>query len=319
MLADRINNTLRFFDLQDFPLTAWEIHKYLISDLKILQTKINSQHELTDDNQLPVSPVHFDTILTQLHILIWEHRIVENGGFYCLPGREQIIVDRQLGYLQGIKRERLIRRYAKAAKHLPFVRSVVLLGSQALGRQKSTSDIDLLVITDPNFIGLARFFLTCYFQILGVRRHGKKIANRFCLNHYLAGPIALGSDRNLYTAYEYLKARPLVYPNLYKEFMNLNSWIYVFFPNAQQFQIDSILAKAFGAPSGLQDFLERIFQNSIGRWLEQKMTAVQLRRIQPGEFTISNHQEMSFHPDNRKQTLFESFFKSQQLHNRKTE
>jgi hypothetical protein len=304
MLADRIHNTLRFFDLQHFPLTAFEVHRFLITDLKTLRERIDGNYELLPGTQLPIVPVSFDTILTQLKVLKFEKTITEKNGFYCLAGHENIIDDRQQDYLLGLKRERLLNKYIAPIKHIPFVRSVVLLGSQAMGQQKADSDIDLFVITDEKFIGTARFLLTLYFQILGIRRYGKKIANRFCLNHYLAGPRAVIEDKNLYTAFEYVKFRPLVNGSVFREFLSQNKWVNDFFPHAKPIEPKSTEL----IRTALQDFLEKLFQNGLGRWFEQKMIATQLKRINKGEFTISNSIELSFHPDNRKQKLFQNFF-----------
>lgn len=308
MLAERIHNTLRFFDLQNFPLTAWEIHRYLITDLKTLRERINANYELQSNEALPsVSPIHFDTILTQLRVLVFEKTISEKNGFFCLTGRESIIDSRQQDYLLGLKREQLLNSYIGATKHIPFVRSVVLLGSQAMGQQKNSSDIDLFVITDEKFLGTARILLTIYFQILGLRRHGKKIANRFCLNHYLAGPRTLVEDRNLYTALEYIKFRPLVHGNVFKKFLVNNKWVNDFFPHAKPAYNSSDQSRN----TSLQSFLEKLFQNALGRWIETKVINIQLNRISKEEFNISNTAELSFHPNNRKQKLFQSFFQSE--------
>lgn len=318
MLAERIHNTLRFFDLQNFPLTAWEIRKFLIADLKSLRPKLGDDFELLIDptadapavTPVIATPVHLDTILAQLRVLKNEKTIAEKNGFYCLAGREEIIANRQKGYLWGIKRERFITRYAWLTRYIPFVRSVALLGSQAMGQQKPQSDIDLFVITDSRFMGIARFFLTLYFQVLGLRRHGSKIANRFCLNHYVAGPVALAQDRNLYTAEEYLKARMLVYGSSYELFLQNNSWVYTFFPNARSdtTRPDATRPDTRTTQSKLQAALERLLSNSFGAWLENRLISAQLKRIEKGDFIISSRQEMSFHPENRKKALFAQLF-----------
>src|SRR5205085_4694244 len=109
-------------------------------------------------------------------------------GFYSLPGRQGLIKERLRNYLHALPRERLISRYSGGFRHLPFIRGVALAGSQAMGDNKPGSDIDLLVVTDKRFMWTARVFITAYLQILGLRRYGNHIADRFCLNHYVAGP-----------------------------------------------------------------------------------------------------------------------------------
>lgn len=313
MLANRILATIRFFDLQNIPATATEVHKFLVSDPANLKLKLDVNFELLEKNEIPTPAVHFDTILTQLHILSREGRILQRNGFFALPEREQLINQRLKNYFVALKRERLIRKFAKHTRHIPFVRSIALLGSQALGQQKPGSDIDLFVITDEKFIGLARFFLTTYFQVLGIRRHGSKVANRFCLNHYLAGAIALEHDRNLYTAFEYLKFRPLVNAKVYGQFLENNDWIFSFFPN-------SSLPNTKDEPSSsLQQSFEKLFKNKLGHWIEHKVISAQLARIERSEFTIHTNSELSFHPNNRKQKLFQSFFEDHEQKHRKME
>ena len=104
------------------------------------------------------------------------------------------------------------------------MRGAALAGSQAQGVQKPGSDIDLLIIVEPKFLWLGRTVVTFYFQLLGTRRHGKKIADRFCLNHYLAGVKTIGELKNLYTAWEYAKLRPLIYEGAVTEFQEKKQW-----------------------------------------------------------------------------------------------
>jgi hypothetical protein len=107
---------------------------------------------------------------------------------------------------------------------------VALGGSQALGQPKKFSDIDLFIVVKPGFLWLVRTMVSLYFQILGLRRHGKNVANRFCLNHYVAEQKVVDRERNLYKAMEYVRLRPLIYPQGLVEFLQVNAeWIKVFF------------------------------------------------------------------------------------------
>lgn len=303
MLAQRIIDTLRFFDLQQLPLSAFEIHKYLVSDKDNLKTKLDDRFELENAGAPQPASVHMDTILTQLHILSREGRIICDKGFYCLPGREKIIRDRLVNYLNGVKREKLVKKFLIPARHVPFVRGIALAGSQALGQQKPNSDIDLLIITDPKFMWTARTLLSLWFQIFGVRRHGNKIANRFCLNHYLANPREVDAERNLYKAMEYTKLRPVVHAQGIYEFQEANEkWIKQFFPNV------SFHAVAAPTTSGLQKFLENLLDNSLGHWIEKTLGAMQLKRIRQDQFVFVRDDELSFHPESKHESLLKGFF-----------
>ncbi len=304
MLAPRILATLRFFDLQGFPLTAFEVHQYLIADTSTLSTKLDHRYELLPLGAPPTPAVHFDTILTQLHILTREGSIVAKNGFYALADRENIIDDRQRNYLQGLKREKLIQRYLVPTKYIPFVRGIALAGSQALGQQRATSDIDLLIITDPRRMWTARTLLSAWFHIFGVRRHGKKIANRFCLNHYLANPREVDAERNLYKAMEYIKLRSVGDgANIIRKFQRANlEWIRQFFPNVTF----TIISKR-PQPS-LQSALEKIFNNRLGDWLERRLGVWQQKRIRQDQFVFVRKDELSFHPASKHEVLLKGFF-----------
>ncbi|HYV33251.1 MAG TPA: nucleotidyltransferase domain-containing protein [Candidatus Limnocylindria bacterium] len=300
MLKDRIISTLRFFDLQDYPLTLLEIHKFLIADMENLKTRIDGQGEIVSKYKAEAE-ILADKILECLDSeCVGE---VQNTlGFYHLSGKQELVNRRLSNYAFGLKREKLVKKYARGLRHMPFIRGAALGGSQALGLQKPTSDIDLLIITDARFLWLGRTMATIYFQILGKRRHGAKITNRFCLNHYLAGPKALDQIKNLYSAMEYSRLRPLVYPNAIAAFQQNNAfWIRQCFP-----QCKPVLAGEDNT-STLQNILEKLFTNPFGVWLESKLKAWQEPRIKKQKFIIVEDDELSFHPDSKQKPLLEKF------------
>lgn len=301
MLKERILSTLRFFDLQDYPLTLFELHKFLVVDLETLKQQTDVQGEIRNADVALGSEVSIDKVLECLDSECQSD--VENYlGFYYVPGRREIVKNRFDNYFYGIKREKLIRKYIGSLRHLPFVRGVAIAGSQAMGLQKETSDIDLFIITHPQFLWLARTIVTAYFQIIGKRRHGENITNRFCLNHYLAGPKRITSLRNLYTASEYLKLRPLVYEHSIWQFTSENKdWLKVFFPNL------NITEPEKGKQSGAQKFLENILGGKFGLFLEKTLKNWQLPKIRREEFIVVEEDELSFHPDSKQKVLLERF------------
>ncbi len=303
MLSERILATLKFFDLQDVALTAFEVHKYLVAEPESLKHRVDEQFELLLE-QAPGNPaVQLDTVAHQLRELVKDEKISQQDGFYTLRNRGELVQLRLKGYLSGVKRERLIWRYLKFAQNLPFVRGIALAGSQALGLQRPTSDIDLLIITDSRFMWIARSILTVYFHVLGVRRHHTKIANRFCLNHYFSTIREVDVERNLYKAMEYIKLRPAVYPqNIYKFQKANESWMKLFFPNIS---FDQPIAHP---QTWLQRWGEKVFDNRLGLWLEEKMSAIQRRRIRLSKFNFVKEDELSFHPESKHEKLLQEFF-----------
>lgn len=301
MIKKRILFTLRFFDLQDYPLTLLELHSFLLTDFESLKSQMNVAWEFVAP-KAKIEPVGVQDVLACLRSECGEE-IEEESGFYCLKGRSKIIRARLRGYLFGLQREKIIKKFAPGLKFIPFVRGAALAGSQALGRQTKNSDIDLFIIIEPKFLWLGRLFVTGYFQVLGLRRHGLKIANRFCLNHYVAGPKALEELRNVYTASEYAKLRPLVYGKAITEFQQNNLfWLRAFLPNFQPAQARGNRARK------IQKFFEKPFSGSFGFWLESLVKKIQLRRIRREEFILVQNDELSFHPSSKQTDLLNRLF-----------
>lgn len=310
MLKDRILATLKFFDLQDLPLTLLELHSFLIANLSQIRPSLDYQYEFSANQAFHKPPtVDISEVLQCLDTQCSEE-VASYKGFYFLNGRQDLVNLRLANYLFGLKREKLIRRFTGILRHLPFLRAVAIAGSQAFGQQKATSDIDLFVITDPEFLWLARIFISAYFQITGHRRHGRKIANRFCLNHYLAGPKNLQQHRDLYNAMEYLRLRPLFGFAYFEKFYAENiSWLNAYFQNF------TIAGAGLEKESKIRKFLEKIFQNSLGRRLNEFLGKWQLWRIKRGEHVVADGTELAFHSLARKRLLLASFFELQKQNN----
>ncbi len=307
MLQTRVINTLKFFDLQDIPLTAFEIHKYLLNDQEHIQSLLNQQWEVIGDKIRPALSVSLATVYT---VLLEENQKTDGEiksfrGYYFLKHRTSEFVQKRLeNYLYAVKRERRLSRYGRLARYVPFVRGIGLVGSQAMGQYRPDSDIDILVFTKPGFMWTGRVLVTIYFHLIGIRRYGKHVANRICLNHYVAGPKQLQRDRNIYTASEYLKMRSL-YPSRMLDMFRQNNlpWIRVFFPHAAEPEL-----KHSSQPM-LQRVLEKLLTNKGGLWLERQLHKLLIRRITQDNFVVVEVDELSFHPHNRKADLFAAFFK----------
>ncbi len=310
MIEDRILSTIRFFDLQNLPLTASEVFKYLLG-----QPGVDDDYELKVQQE--VAAVDFAVVISVLDSLVSRGALDQFRGYVCLPGKRLIIGERLRALAHGRVREKRLARFMPFVRHLPFVRGVALAGSQAFGKERKESDIDLLVITDREFLWVARTLITGYFQLLGIRRHHDKIADRICLNHYVIESAAPLAGQNLYTALEYYKFRPLVYPGSLYHFQKNNiSWIEQFFPNVRLFVPDAIPVPQ----SRIQKVLETIIKKTIGRWLEFELGALQSARIRQHEkFIVVSDQELSFHPNSKQESLLSSFYKGEHHEQRITE
>jgi predicted nucleotidyltransferase len=128
------------------------------------------------------------------------------------------------------------QRYARVARHLPYVREVRLVNSLALGTNHARSDIDLLIVGRAGRLWLTRALTTSLAHVLGWRRHDAFVADRLCLSFFLADDaldlesISLGDD--VYLAYWVATARRLSGSLPPGALLAANAWAREMLPNA---------------------------------------------------------------------------------------
>lgn len=108
---------------------------------------------------------------------------------------------------------------------------IAVCNSLSMYASDEGSDIDIFVVTAPRRMWLVRVLMTGTFQILGVRRHGKHVAGRFCLSFFCTtetmdfSGIAIENDIYLKAWIRHLK--PIVdIGGGYGEFLGANAgWV----------------------------------------------------------------------------------------------
>lgn len=120
------------------------------------------------------------------------------------------------------------QKYMRYMTWMPGLRMVAVCNSLSMYASDDDSDIDLFIVSDPGRMWLTRICFTVVFQLLGVRRHGNKVANRFCLSFFATtnaldfSKIAIEDDVYLKTWIEHLK--PIVnIGGCYEAFLSINS------------------------------------------------------------------------------------------------
>jgi predicted nucleotidyltransferase len=139
-------------------------------------------------------------------------RMAEGGVPLPFPERSRDAVLRTFEHVMEVRAEpsnqdlallRKARKYCRVLRFFPGIRRVWLSGSVSMNASDADSDIDLFIETAPGRLWTARILATLYFQILGVRRYGNKVAGRFCLSFFAVdgadfGKIAIENDIYLY-------------------------------------------------------------------------------------------------------------------------
>jgi hypothetical protein len=204
-LRHAILSTLLYADLFDYPLTAEEIHRYLIGQSAPLDVVVGA---LRDDPRLDA----------------WVER---TDGWYHLAGRARLV---ELRHERAEASERLwavARRYGAIIGRLPFVHLVGVTGALAMDNARPDDDVDLFLLVQPGRLWLCRLLVLAIVRAAALR--GWEI----CPNYLLVTDRLALSERNLYTAHEVVQMVPLHGASWYRAFLEANHWVDAFLPNVE--------------------------------------------------------------------------------------
>ncbi len=204
-------STLSFFNLFSVPLTAEQVFLYLYK-----QSAGLSQ------------------VKDALIFLASQNKIFSKNEMYALtPWADGLPEQRSREYEKRIKK---VKKFLWLLALVPFVREMSLINSMAMGNVKEESDIDLFVITAPNFVYFARTIIFLIFRLLGAYKTKNKIKERFCFGFYVSA-----SDLDLqkilikpedpYTAFWLASMQPLFGKKNYVKLVCSNPWVFEYLPN----------------------------------------------------------------------------------------
>ncbi|MFC1627210.1 hypothetical protein ACFL18_01475 [Patescibacteria group bacterium] len=213
-LDKAILNTLIYADIFDYPLTAFEIHKYLISEK-------------------PYSKSQLQTALKKLSL------IKKHQGFYYLKTRKSITSLRKNRTRISNQKLKIAKKAANILKIIPSIQMITITGALSMKNSSQQDDIDLMIITKSNTLWFTRLFAIFLLELFGLRRRPHNSDpdqnnNKICLNLFLdQSSLALAKNsQNLYTAHEVVQVMPIITKNnTHQQFLSANSWVLKHLPN----------------------------------------------------------------------------------------
>lgn len=158
-LLIEIKKILAFFDLFEYPLTAYEIWEYL-------------------DKRPPLEEI--------VKTLENQDKISQKNGFYFLAGREEIITTRQKRHNYTLAKIKIARRFSRLFRIWPFIKMIAVSNIIGQHNLRAESDIDFFIITAPGRIWLTRLFCAGLAKILNRRPTAKNKQDKICLSFYIS-------------------------------------------------------------------------------------------------------------------------------------
>lgn len=232
-----IIKTLLYFDVFDYPLTSREI------------------------NSNCPQPSTIEEIEKNLEALVKEGLIIKNENLYYSGADKNVFNKRKEGNLLANKTLSIANRFSKLIASFPFVRGVYLSGSLSKGFMDKDSDVDYFIITSPQRLWLCRTLLVAFKKIMLF--NSKKY---FCVNYFIDTESLEIQDKNLFTATELTSIYPTYNYDLYKQFLDANSWTKKYFPN-KNFRPDKTLKNnQFSLKNGLEKMLNGKLGERLDNW-----------------------------------------------------
>jgi hypothetical protein len=260
-LERAIVQTVAYADVFDYPLTADEIHRYLIG---ISAGRGTVRGFLS--GSLPST-------------------LSRSGRYFTLAGHEASVETRKVRSAQAADYWRHAVHYGRRMSALPFVRMVAVTGALAMDNN-ADGDIDYLVITEPGRLWLCRAL------IVGLVRVAALKGTDLCPNYFLSERALVLEERNLFTAHEATQMVPLAGMQTYQQMRDLNRWTDAFLPNAGGAPRGHAPVEAAGGRS--RGLLEHCLRSRVCSPLEHWEMNRKVRKLG----TRGNgHAEAAFGPD----------------------
>lgn len=294
-LSKHILATIAYYDVMDYPMTSFEVWKYLT----IISGEGEKSYSLHD-------------VIHELESEKLMRFIKEENGFYML--KDRIALADQRIYRNKISEKKFKRLLGMVSflRFLPYIKMIGVTGRMAMKNAQEKSDLDLLIIFKQGKMWTGRALVTFCMQILGKRRYGKKIKDRICLNHFIAEESSI-SIRDIFSTNEYVFLLPIYGFSNFIKFQKINEWIKNFKPNIF-FEIKNLKRiKESSFSRSIKFFLEKLFifefvENNLRKWQKRKIEN-NPKTKQAGSMIIYEDSELAFWPnfENQGPRIFASF------------
>ncbi|MFH1523004.1 MAG: NUDIX domain-containing protein [Patescibacteria group bacterium] len=273
-----IVETIAFFDLFDYPMTAWEIWKYCgvrCEFLEVVKTLEKKSH------------------LVASEATKW---LDSEDGFCFLKRRNGIIKIRKDRYNYTNKKFKRAIWVTRIFKFIPWIKMIAIGNIIGAHNLKKESDIDLFIITEKRRIWITRLFCVLVTKLLGLRPKEGCEKNKICLSFFVSEEgmdlekLMLGNNTpptpslggaisiDIYFIYWLAGLAPIFETDdMYRKFMKANNWLSKYLPNWQPGEIN------YRRDAGKS--LSRFYHDSVDLFiggLEDSVRKVQLK-VMPAE------------------------------------
>lgn len=270
-----ILKTLIYADIFDYPLTLFEIHKWLIGKKATLRQ------------------VEF-----AIGGLVQSEKCKVKSGYFLLPKREGLVSKRKRREKQSAVYLKKVRLIVRLLKTIPWVKLVGISGGLAMENAEKSDDIDLFLVTAKNRLWISRLLTLAILAMTGQRRTVKdskrQAAGKLCPNIFVEEDQLSQMSQDLYLAHEILQMQLLWQrDNVYGKYLEENDWAFEFLPN----WVGSLSSRRRSGSTSERE-LDNWIPASAGMTMEKLAKWLQLKLMsQPKGMERILNGAVYFHPD----------------------
>jgi len=211
-----ILQTLAYADIFDYPLTAEEIYKFLITPKSLSFSVLRKKLE---------------------EIACGDKLIKKKGEYFFFKGRKRIILIRQKRRFWSKKKIKIAQKVSRWLKLIPWIKMIGVSGALSMENVDKNDDIDLLIVTSKKRLWLTRALVVFIMELLGCRRRPEdsQIADKICLNMFLDEDCLTvpKNEQDLFSAHEVVQLKPLwEKDDCYQKFLKANLWVKNYLANS---------------------------------------------------------------------------------------
>lgn len=302
-ISKNILATVTYYDCLEYPLTSFEVWKYL------LQVANSEQAEVESGKDFSLAEVRRE--LSGGSLLRY---VDERNGFYFLRGRSELPEKRIKNNKISVRKIKRLRRIVWLLRFVPYVRMIGVTGRLAMKNAAVSSDWDLLIVLKAGKIWTGRTLVTLAAQIIGKRRYRNHIKDRVCLNYFITEESLEIATKDMFSAHEYFFMFPVFGQGVYEKFQLKNKWIKKFRPNYNLAEIDNlnlidntVIANAI-RQAGEWIFDWRALEVWLGRWQRIKIMK-NPKTKKAGSLIQASKDALVFLPEPQGPKIFEKFRK----------
>lgn len=301
-LSQKIITTLAYYDIFDYPMSSFEIWKYLL----VLDVQSHT-FDVEEEKRISLADA-----IKELDSAEIKKYIEEYQGFYFLKGRKNLVSQRIEKNKISEKKFKIIRRTVRFLRFMPFVRAIAVTGRVAMKNAGAGSDLDLFIILERGRIFTGRTLVTFLTHILGKRRHGGKVANRICLNYFITNGSLEVSTKDLFSSSEYSFIFPMFGFETFHKFQLANGWIADFKENYRADELANLkLLEDSSFSKNIRKAGEIIFSFDF---IEKALKSWQIKRIEKdprtkkaGSLVLASSDALVFLPEPQGPRVYERF------------